>query len=183
MADSGWRVEQIKAGVQPVWRIFCEDCIEKPPLLCLTDETQAIAWAEKHHVTPLTTVNVSWLNCRPSAEWVPRAVSGCVLAGALRVPGVVGAETGYGFRWATKIYGEIETTGLAWLEQTIRAEFTASPFTFYGTDELTVEPLSAIKYRQAEIASEYRKYVAWRLPPGRAPRPQREEEHVRVRRR
>lgn len=164
MAEGRWRVEQTKAGVQPVWRIYCEACGEtSAPVLCLADETQAVAWAEKHHVTPLTTVNVSWKDCRPSAEWVPRVVSGCVLAGALRVPAVVGAETGFGFiGWATKIFGEIGTIGLPWLEQAIRAEFTISPFTFDGTDELMIEPLSAIKYRKAEIASEYTKYVAWR---------------------
>jgi hypothetical protein len=128
-------------------------------VLCRTDEAQAIAWAENHHVTTQTTVKVFWPDCRPSAEWVPSAVSDSVLAGALRVPGVVGADTGYGFLWATKIYGVIETIELAWLEQAIRAEFTASPYTF-GTDELTVEPLTADRYRVSEVGPDR---AAWGL--------------------
>jgi hypothetical protein len=178
---SGWRVDLVEAGAVPVWRISCKKCAGIS-VLCRTDEAQAIAWAENHHVTTQTTVKVSWPDCRPSAAWVPSAISDCVLTGALRVPGVVGADTGYGFSWATKIYGKVETIELAWLEQAIRAEFTASPYTF-GTDELRVEPLTADRYRVSEVASEYTKYVAWRTRPERALHPQREEERVRVRRR
>jgi hypothetical protein len=136
-----------------------------------TDQAQAIAWAQNHHVTPRTNVSVRWPGCKAyeEIESLPYVISRCVLAGAMRIPGAVGAETGIGInRWATRIYGEIETTGLpGLLEQTILAEFTDPEnhrgINFGRTDELMVGPLSDREYRLEEIGIRYRKYVAWRL--------------------
>lgn len=164
MASNGWTVTPTKDGVRTAWRIDCDKCDpNSAPIQCRTSDTRARAWAENHHLIRPRTLSVSWRDCRPSAEWTYGAIADILLAGALQIPAVLGADTGHGFNaWATRIYGETETEDLASLQEAMRNEFGASQLTFRGADELTVAPLSERDYEIATKASMYRQYVAWR---------------------
>ena len=93
----------------------------------------------------------------------PAAASAPRLRPAMHGPGVVGAEAGCASEeWVAGLYGDVGADGWSWLEDAVRAEFRASPFTFDGADQATVRPLER-DLRMIEWMSDYRKYVAWIL--------------------